>query len=215
MVDNQTELILESINETDAKEKLTKSTKKSMVKMTEKVSENINYRFALDDVRAADKEKQLRESLEKKQGHMVDDYEHREVNGVRKRSVQSQEDGESSDLVKKVEEIYGSQTPADKKETKELATQTNYTAEDVQRLFIAKIETLMGMRPYRPVSRRGVPRLTAVAQNEQIARLANEKQEYQLHWNQSTSIVKNVPNIDKMRKFEPLRRSESHRRSKS
>ena len=45
------------------KEPLSKSTKKSLIKMTEKASEALNYRFALEDVRAKDREREIRIKL--------------------------------------------------------------------------------------------------------------------------------------------------------
>ena len=45
------------------KEPLSKSIKKSLVKMTEKASEALNYRFALEDVRAKDREREIRIKL--------------------------------------------------------------------------------------------------------------------------------------------------------
>ena len=71
----------------------------------------------------------------------------------------------------------------------------------------------MGMRPYRPVSPRGRPRLTAMGEQEKTARVVTTQQQYKLQWSRSQSRVKNVPNVEKMRKFEPMRQHQVLHRS--
>ena len=85
------------------------------------------------------------------------------------------------------------------------ATQTNYDAEDIQRIFIKRIDYVLGMKGYRPVSNHGKPKLSAQDEEQQAARIVNSKSAYQVNWN-SQSKVENVANVKKMRKFEPLRK---------
>lgn len=88
----------------------------------------------------------------------------------------------------------------------EKQTQTEYEAEDVQALFLRKIDEIVGGKLYRSVSPHGQPRLTAEQDATQVERITAHRSSFFVATNYSTSQVHNVPNVARMRKFEPLRR---------
>ena len=89
---------------------------------------------------------------------------------------------------------------------KSIGTQTLYGAKDVQSMFLRRMDEVLGMKAYRPVSPHGNPRLEIEAREAQVERLVHEKSAYQAKWNHSRAKVGNVANVKKMRKFEPLRK---------
>ena len=50
----------------------------------------------------------------------------------------------------------------------EVATQTTYEPEDIQAMFIRRMDEILGMKVYRPVSRGAKPRLQAKDEKDEL-----------------------------------------------
>ena len=92
---------------------------------------------------------------------------------------------------------------------REMAVQTDYQAVDVQSMFLRRLDEFLGMKAYRPVSPLGQPRLPSQGQDDTTYYLANAKNSgkapHGMRWSNTRTRVGNVSNVDKMRKFEPMR----------
>ena len=77
-------------------------------------------------------------------------------------------------------------------------------------MFLRRLDEFLGMKAYRPVDLHGAPRLPTSAHDANTYHLANAKNSgvgaYQMRWTHAKAKVKNVAHVERMRKFEPLRK---------
>jgi len=127
---------------------------RNMLNMTKQMSKNQNYRFALEDSELSKREEAIRS---KRRGTGVNSNASRSPDFYRGSfrdstvalSKSQQRSKAGFDLYPSFDQLRDSTV------TREIATQTKFDPEDIQRIFIARIEQVLGMKGYRPVSTHG------------------------------------------------------------
>ena len=67
-------------------------------------------------------------------------------------------------------------------------------------MFIRRMDEILGMKVYRPVSRGAKPRLQAKDEKDELQRVTRQKSAYYVNWKATKSnTIKNVLNVKKMR----------------